>query len=81
MAVADEQSWFDSNRAFIAQQYNGQWLVVKDKAIKGAYPNYAAAFQAGTQMFGANSGFLVEQALAQKQVHQAPVALANQVRR
>lgn len=70
MAVSDEQAWFDANRAFIAQNYNGQWLVVKNKAIVGAYPSYAAAFQGGTQMFGANSGFLVAQALAQKQVHQ-----------
>jgi hypothetical protein len=70
MAVADEQAWFDANRAFIAQNYSGQYVVVKDKQIRGAYPSYAAAFQAGTQMFGANSGFLVQQALAQKPVHQ-----------
>jgi len=81
MSVSDEQSWFDANRAFIAQNYNGQWVVVKNKAITGAYPTYAAAFQAATQMFGANSGFLVEQALATKQVHQAPVAMLRQVRR
>jgi hypothetical protein len=79
MSISDEQSWFDSNRAFIAQNYNGQWVVVKNKAITGAYPTYAAAFQAGTQMFGANSGFLVEQALAQKQVHQTPLAMGKKV--
>ncbi len=77
MSVQDESAWFDANRAFIAQQYNGQWLVVKDKAIKGAYPSYAAAFQAGTQMFGANSGFLVEQALAQKPIHSAGTGMAG----
>lgn len=70
MSVSDEQSWFDANRAFIAQNYSGQWVVVKNKTIAGAYPTYAAAFQAGTQMFGPNSGFLVQQALPQKPVHQ-----------
>ncbi len=70
MSISDEQSWFDANRAFIAQQYNGQWLVVKDKKIQGAFGSYSAAFTGGTQMFGANSGFLVEQALAQKPIHE-----------
>lgn len=73
MAVSDEASWFNSNRAFIAQQYQGQWLVVKDKAIKGAYPDFSSAFQAGTQMFGPNGGFLVEQALPEPPVHQVAV--------
>jgi hypothetical protein len=70
MSISDEQAWFDANRAFIAQNYSGQYVVVKNKAITGAYPSYAAAFQAGTQMFGPNSGFLVQQALAQKPIHQ-----------
>ena len=70
MSVSDEASWFNSNRAFIATQYSGKWVLVKDKKIQGSYPDYASAFQAGVQMFGANSGFLVEQALAQAPVHQ-----------
>lgn len=69
MSVSDEASWFNSNRAFIANQYNGQWVLVKDQKIQGAYPDYASAYQAGVQMFGPNSGFLVEQALAQAPVH------------
>lgn len=75
MAVDDESAWFDANRAFIAQQYNGQWLVVKDKAIKGAYNSYADAYKAGAAMFGKD--FLVEQALAEKPVLQAPMALGT----
>jgi hypothetical protein len=70
MSISDEQSWFDANRAFIAQQYNGQWLVVKDKKIQGAFGSYSAAYTGATQQFGANSGFLIEQALAQKPVHE-----------
>lgn len=69
MALADEKSWFDSNRAFIAQNYRGQWVVVKDKAIKGAYPDWASAYKAAVQQFGPNGQFFIEEALAQPRVH------------
>jgi hypothetical protein len=72
MSFQDELSWFESNRAFIAQNYQGQWVLIKDKAVKGAYPSDAAAISAGYQMFGTQP-FLVKQALAQEIVHQVPV--------
>lgn len=63
MALQDEQTWFDANRAYIAQQYQGQFVVVKDQTVRGAYPTYSAAYQAGAQMFG-QQPFLVAQAVA-----------------
>lgn len=71
MSFEDDLSWFESNRAFIASTYQGQWVVVKDKAIKGSYPTDTAAMQAAFQMFGA-SGFVVKQAMAVEQIHQIP---------
>lgn len=68
MALADEISWFESNRAYIAQQYQGQWVLVKDQTIRGSYPNYQAAYVAGTQMFG-QQPFLVKEALAVEKVN------------
>lgn len=68
MALSDEQTWFEANRAYIAQQYQGQYVVVKDKTVRGAYPTYGAAYQAGAQMFG-QQPFLVAQALAVAPVH------------
>ncbi len=72
MSFQDDLNWFESNRAFIAQTYQGQWVLIKDKMIKGAYPTDTAAIQAGLQMFGKD--FLVKQALTQETVHTAPAA-------
>jgi hypothetical protein len=71
MSVKDDLSWFESNRKFIASSYQGQWVLIKDQAIKGAYPSSSAAMTAGYQMFGSQP-FVVKQALAEEQVHQVP---------
>lgn len=63
MALADEQSWFEKNRAFIAAQYAGQFVLVKSQAVQGAFPSFDAAYMAGAQRFGAAGQFLVKQAL------------------
>jgi hypothetical protein len=68
MALQDEQSWFEANRAFISQQYKGQYVLVKDQTVRGAYPTYSGAYQAGAQMFG-QQPFLVAQAVAVAPVH------------
>jgi len=68
MALDDEISWFESNRAFIAQNYKGQWVVIKDKSVRGAYPKQDDALKAGLKMFGTQP-FLVKQALAEEKVH------------
>ena len=68
MALQDDLDWFDSNRAFIAKNYSGQWVLVKDKAVKGAYPTQEAALNAGFAMFK-TSPFVVKQALAEEPVH------------
>lgn len=60
--IPDEETWFKQNRAAIVAQYNGQWILVKDKSVRGAFPTYDAAFNAGIQQFGLNSGFIVKQA-------------------
>lgn len=67
MAFPDDEAWFEANRGFIAQQYSGQFVVVKDKAVVGAYPDYASAFQAATSMFGAQP-IVIKQALPQEPV-------------
>lgn len=67
MAFSDDQAWFEANRAFVAQQYNGQFVIVKDGAVLGAYPDYASAVQAANAMFGAQA-VLIKQALPQEPV-------------
>lgn len=67
MALNDEITWFEQNRQFIVQQYGGQWVLVKDQTVQGAYPTYEAAFQAGAAMFPPGQ-FLVKQALGEEPV-------------
>jgi hypothetical protein len=63
MALQDEERWFESNRAYIAQQYQGQWLVVVGTAVRGAYPSQGDAFNAAVKQFGPQAGFLIKQAV------------------
>lgn len=74
MSVKDDLSWFESNRAFIASSYQGQWVLIKDKKIAGAYATSQAGMTAGFQMFG-KEPFVVKQALAQEEVHQIPTEM------
>ena len=66
MALADEQAWFEKNRAFIYTNYKDQYVLIKDKAIQGAFPSFELAYKAGAQRFGAQGQFLVKQALPQE---------------
>lgn len=72
MALQDELSWFESNRAFIASTYQGQWVLIKDKKIQGAFATDQAALAAGLRMF--QKDFLIKQALPQEPVHTVPAA-------
>ena len=61
MSLEEDNLWFQANQGFIAQQYAGQWVLIKDAVVKGGYPSYGAAFEAGVAMFGTEP-FLVRQA-------------------
>lgn len=67
-ALSDDLAWFETQRGALAQQYPGQWLLIKDKQVQGAYPDYGSAFTAGTAKFGTQP-FAIKQALAQQPVH------------
>lgn len=68
MAVEDEDAWFDNNRAYIASQYPGQYVVIKGHAVRGAYPDFKSAVKAAVNSFGPNGGFAVKQALPEEPV-------------
>lgn len=67
MGVQEDVAWFNENRAFIAQQYNGQFVLIKDQAVRGAYPTYDAAYNAGVAQFG-TAAFAVKEALPEEPV-------------
>lgn len=67
MAMSDDIAWFEQNRPMLSKTYPNQYVIVKNQAVVGAYPDYASAYAAGTQMFGTDS-FLVKEAVASQQV-------------
>lgn len=67
MAMSDDIAWFEANRPMIASTYPGMYVIVKDQAVVGAYPDYGSAYSAGTAMFGTEE-FLVKEALQSQPV-------------
>jgi hypothetical protein len=70
VAQSDDIAWFETNRGYISTQYPGQYVLIKDKAVIGAYPDWTSAFQAGTVMFGADQ-FTVKQATPVERIEYA----------
>lgn len=60
--MTDDIAWFEQNRPMIANTYPGQYVIVKNRSVIGAYPDYASAYNAGTAMFGTET-FLVKEAI------------------
>lgn len=61
----EDLAWFEANRGQLAQQYPDQFLIIKDLGVRGAYPDFQSAYNAGLQMFG-TAPFEVKQATAQQ---------------
>lgn len=61
----DDIAWFEANRMNLAQQYAGQWLIIKDLAVRGAYPDFKSAYNSGVGAYGTQK-FLVKQAVEQE---------------
>jgi len=61
----EDLAWFEANRLQLAQQYPNQFLIVKDLAVHGAYPDFQSAYNAGVTMFGTQP-FEVKQAVGQQ---------------
>ena len=59
MAFQDDERWFEQNRAYIARQYQGQWIIVLGASVRGAYPTKPDAFNAAVKQFGPQAGFLI----------------------
>jgi len=67
-AIDDDLAWFEQNRAFINQNYNGQWVLIQNKTIVGAYATDQAALTAGFSKYAPGT-FIIKQALAEEPVH------------
>lgn len=58
MALYDDLAWYESNRQWISSTYGGKYVVIKDKAVVGAYPDYASAVNAAAAMFGSENAVI-----------------------
>lgn len=65
MSMRDDIAWFETSRIAIARQYPGQYVIIKNQAVVGAYPDYESAYKAGVAMFGTDP-FLVKLAEAEQ---------------
>lgn len=70
MAMSDDIAWFEQNRPMLSNTYPNLWVIVKNKAVVGSYPDYATAYGAGTQMFGTDP-FVLKQATTSQRVETA----------
>jgi len=70
VAQSDDTAWFEVNRGYISTQYRGAYVLIKDKSVVGAYPDWATAFQAGMSMFGPDR-YIVKQATPVERVEYA----------
>jgi len=62
MSFQDDDQWFEQNRAYIAQQYKGQYVIVLGATVRGAYPSKADAFISAVKQFGPDAGFVIKRA-------------------
>src|SRR5687767_8610349 len=67
--MSDDLAWFETNRVMISRTYPGMYVIVKNQAVVGAYPDYASAYNAGVAMFGTET-FVVKEATAQQEIEQ-----------
>lgn len=66
----EDSTWFEANRIQIARQYPGQYVLIKDLAVQGAFPDFQSAYNAGMAKFGTQP-FLVKQATTEQRVEHA----------
>lgn len=48
----DEITAYDRMRADLETQHNGQWVVIRDGALQGAYDEFEAAAEEAVRRFG-----------------------------
>jgi len=66
--LAVELEYYAQHKAEWLARKTGQYVVIKDSAPLGFYPNFEAAYLAGAAMYGLNADFLVKQILEHEPV-------------
>jgi len=66
--LAVELQYYGQHKAEWLSRKTGQYVVIKDNAPLGFYPNFEAAYRAGAATYGLNTDFLVKQILEHEPV-------------
>jgi hypothetical protein len=65
MALESELAFFERKKSDFLETYPGQFLLIKDGELAGAFTTEAEAYAAGLAKFG-NHPFLIKQAVAEE---------------
>jgi hypothetical protein len=66
--LAPELEYYAQHKSEWLAHKTGLYVVVKDSALLGFYPNFEAAYRAGAATYGPNTDFLVKQILEHEPV-------------
>lgn len=66
--LAVELEYYAQHKAEWLSRKTGKYVVIKDSAPLGFYPNFEAAYRAGAAKYGLNTDFLVKQILEHEPV-------------
>jgi hypothetical protein len=67
-SLAEELSWYESNKAGWLKSHQGQFVLIGGKKAAGFFPSYEAAFEAGLGAFGIGTDFLIKQVVEHEPV-------------
>ena len=66
--LAVELEYYAQHKAQWLSRKTGHYVVIKDSAPLGFYPNFEAAYRAGAATYGLDTDFLVKQILEDEPV-------------
>jgi|HubBroStandDraft_4_1064222.scaffolds.fasta_scaffold00002_213 hypothetical protein len=73
MAFEAELATYERNKeSWLAENSEGQYVVIRGEEVLGRYPTYQAAFEQGVQTYGRDTPFLIKQILPDDPVMFSP---------
>lgn len=74
-----ELKFFERNKSRLLKNYLGQFVLIKDNDLIGAYTTEEEAYKAGIEKFG-NTPFLIKQVLKEEPTYAIPALNVGLVR-
>lgn len=71
MSLEQEQKFFESQKAELLKQHEGQFVLIKNQKISGFFTTEQEAYEKGIELFGAQEMF-IKQILKEEPKHFIP---------